>query len=49
MTSIRIAIVTALAAATLFAGGSYPQHGTSAGVTHAASASSKGPVTCCVE
>ncbi len=49
MTSIRIAIVTALAAATLFAGGSYTQHGTSAGVTLAASTSKTGPVTCCDE
>jgi hypothetical protein len=49
MTSIRIAIVTALAAASLFAGGSYTQHGTSAGVTLASSTSKAGPVTCCDE
>jgi len=46
MTSIRIAVVAALAAGALFAGGSNVQHAAPASVS-LASAYKQGPVTCC--
>lgn len=46
MTSIRIAVVAALAAGALFAGGSHVQHAAPTGVSIAA-AYMQGPVRCC--